>query len=218
MAPRYSPMRLLRIPAPFDHPDCLFEVKHDGFRTLPYVERDDCHLVSRNGHTFKAWPQLAEEIARTLRCDSAVLDGEVCCLESDGRTNFYRLMFRRDRPFFYAFDVLAIDGNDLTSLPLLERKRRLRAIVPRSHSRLLYVDAIAERGTDFFRLACRRDLENIVAKWAHGTYQCDGRGTSWLKIKNPQYSQMEGRRELFEARCDGHQRKSQTAAPALRLA
>jgi len=57
-----------------------------------------------------------------------------------------------------------------------------------------------------------------VAKWAPGTYQCDGRGTSWLKIKNPQYSQMEGRRELFEGRRDGHQRKRQTAAPALRLA
>jgi bifunctional non-homologous end joining protein LigD len=103
-----------------------------------------------------------------------VLDGEVCCLEPDGRTNFYRLMFRRDRPFFYAFDVVAIDGEDLTKLPLLERKRRLRAIVPRSRSRLLYVDAIAERGTDLFRLGCRRDLEGIVAKWAHGTYQCDG--------------------------------------------
>jgi bifunctional non-homologous end joining protein LigD len=218
MSSAYSPMPLLRIPAPFDHPDCVFEVKYDGFRTLAYVERDDCQLVSRNGHTFNGWPQLADEIASALRCHSAVLDGEVCCLESDGRTNFYRLMFRRDRPFFYAFDALAIDGKDLTSLPLLERKRRLRAIIPRSDSRLLYVDAISERGTDLFRLACRRDLEGVVAKWAHGTYQCDGRGTSWLKIKNPHYSQMEGRRELFEARRDRRQRKRQTAAPELRLA
>jgi len=54
-------------------------------------------------------------------------------------------MFGRDRPFFYAFDVLAIDGEDVTMLPLLERKRRLRAIVPCQHSRLLHVDAIAER-------------------------------------------------------------------------
>jgi hypothetical protein len=127
------------------------------------------------------------DIADAVRCASAVLDGEVCCLEPDGRTNFYRLMFRRDRPFFYAFDVLAIDGQDLTMLPLRDRKRRLRAIAPRQHSRLLHVDAIAERGTDLFRLACKGDVEGIVAKWAHGTYQCDGRGTSWLKIKNPQY-------------------------------
>jgi bifunctional non-homologous end joining protein LigD len=193
MSGRYSPMRLLRIPDPFDHPDFLYEVKHDGFRALAYVERGDCQLVSRNGYTFKAWPELADEIARTVRCASAVLDGEVCCLEPDGRTNFYRLMFRRDRPFFYGFDVLTIDGEDLTTLPLVERKRRLRAILPRNHARLLYVDAIGERGTDLFRLACRRDLEGIVAKWAYGAYQCDGRGTSWLKIKNPHYSQMEGR-------------------------
>jgi hypothetical protein len=43
------------------------------------------------------------------------------------------------------------------------------------------------------------DLEGIVAKWSKGTYQCDGRGTSWLKVKNPEYSQIEGRHELFEA-------------------
>src|SRR4051812_38427324 len=202
MGPRYSPMRLLRIPEPIDHPDFLYEVKHDGFRALAHVGGPRCPLVSRNGHVFKGWPHLAEELAQAGRCSSVVLDGEICCLDSDGRSNFYRLMFRRSSPYFYAFDVLAIDGEDLTGLPLLERKRRLRAIVPRSRSRLLHVDAIAERGTDLFRLACRRDLEGIVAKWAHGTYQCDGRRTSWLKIKNPDYSHMEGRRELFEARRD----------------
>ena len=48
-------------------------------------------------------------------CASAVLDGEICCLDPDGRADFYRLMFRRDRPFFYAFDLLAVDGKDLTT-------------------------------------------------------------------------------------------------------
>jgi ATP-dependent DNA ligase len=138
-----------------------------------------------------------------------VLDGEI--------SNFHGLMFRRSSPYFYAFDVLAIDGEDLTNLPLLERKRRLRAIAPRVTSRLLYVDAITRRGSDLFRLACDRDLEGVVGKWSRGTYQCDGRGTSWLKIKNPEYSQVEGRRELFEARRDGHQRKRSPLAVELRL-
>jgi bifunctional non-homologous end joining protein LigD len=209
-------MRLLRIPEPFDHTDFLYEVKHDGFRAIEYIEGRDCRLVSRNGYTFKAWPQLADEIARTVSRASAVLDGEVCCLEPDGRTDFYRLMVRRDRPFFYAFDLLAMDGQDLTTLPLRERKRRLRALVPRGHSPLLYVDAIAERGTDLFRLACQRDLEGIVAKWSKRVYQCDGSGTSWLKIKNPAYMQMDGRRELFEARRDRrHQSKQRTITPQL---
>jgi bifunctional non-homologous end joining protein LigD len=191
MAPLYSPMRLLRIPQPFDHQDCLFEPKIDGFRALA--------LVSRNGHVFKSWPQLAEEIAHAVRCMSVVLDGEICCLDPDGRSNFHRLMFRRDWPYFYAFDVLSIDGEDIRGLPLLERKRLLRSAMPRIESRVLYLDGIAKRGMDLYRVACERDLEGIVAKWASGAYQCDGRGTSWLKIKNPEYSQMEGRHELFAA-------------------
>ncbi len=128
-------------------------------------------------------------------------------------------MFRRERrPFFYAFDVLAIDGTDLTALSLLERKHRLRAIVPRDPSRLLYLDALEKHGTEFYRLACKQDLEGIVAKWSRGTYQCDGRGTSWLKIKNPRYSQMDGRRQLFEARRDHRSGKRAAAAPELRFA
>ena len=74
----------------------------------------------------------------------AVLDGELCCVDSDGGSNFYRLMFRREQPYFYAFDVLAMDGHDLTMLPLVERKARLHAIMPHDTSRLLYVDAIPE--------------------------------------------------------------------------
>jgi ATP-dependent DNA ligase len=52
------------------------------------------------GTEFKSWPQLADEIARVVRCQSAVLDGEVCCLDADGRSNFYRLLFHRERPHF----------------------------------------------------------------------------------------------------------------------
>ena len=93
-------MRLLRIPEPFDHPDSLFESKLDGFRALAHICGHRCELISRNGHTFKQWPQLAEEIAHAVRAHSAVLDGEICCLEPDGRTHFKKLLFRREWPFF----------------------------------------------------------------------------------------------------------------------
>jgi bifunctional non-homologous end joining protein LigD len=193
-------MRLLRIPEPFDHPAFIFEPKIDGFRALAYVERHHCRLVSRTGHIFTGWPQLAEEMAHAVRSESVVLDGEVCCLDPDGRSNFQRLLFRRDWPYFYAFDVLAINGRDVRTLPLVKRKRLLRSVMPPIDSRLRYLDAIKTRGTDSFRVACQQDLEGIVAKWLPGVYQADGRGTSWLKIKNPAYSQMEGRHELFEER------------------
>jgi bifunctional non-homologous end joining protein LigD len=120
-------------------------------------------------------------------------------------------------PYFYAFDVLAIDGEDLTSRPLTERKRRLRAIMPIVECRLLYLDSIAERGSDLYRVACQRDVEGIVGKWSRGAYQSDGRGTSWLKIKNPQYSQIVGRRELFEQRRDHSGAKHRSLTPELRL-
>ena len=131
----------------------------------PHVRGHHCELDSRNGHTFKQWPQLAEEIAHAVRAFSCVLDGEVCCLNPDGRTNFKQLVFRREWPFFYSFDVLSIEGEDLTSLPLLERKRRLRhhadrrqqVAASRSHSR-------ARLGS--VRAACELDLEGIVGKWA----------------------------------------------------
>ena len=72
--------------------------------------------------------------------------------------------------------------------------------MPRYESRLRYVDHVKQRGRDVYRLACRHDAEGIVAKWSKGTYSTDGATTSWLKVKNPDYTQMAGRHELFEGR------------------
>ena len=155
-------MRLLRIPEPFDHPDFIFEPKMDGFRALAVVEGHHCQLVSRNGHVFRSWPQLAEEIAHAVRTRHAVLDGEICCLDPDGRSNFKHLIFRREWPHFDAFDLLEVDGEDLRMQPLLERKRRLRVIMPKVASRLLYLDHIPERGRDLYRAACQRDLGGLL--------------------------------------------------------
>jgi bifunctional non-homologous end joining protein LigD len=104
-------------PEPFDDPDWLFEVKHDGFRALAHVDGHYCALVSRNGHTFQHWPQLCEELAHAVKAHDAVIDGEIVCLDARGRSNFKSLLFRREWPFFYAFDVLAVDGEDLREWP-----------------------------------------------------------------------------------------------------
>jgi hypothetical protein len=129
----------------------------------------------------------------------------------DGRTHFQTLLFLLEWPHFSVFDLLSIDGEDLTGLPLLERKRRLLRIIPFIESRLMYLDHIEERGRDLYRAACNRDLEDIVGedivgKWAHGTYRTDGRATSWVKLKHPEYSQMRGRHELFAARAADNNR------------
>jgi bifunctional non-homologous end joining protein LigD len=144
--------------------------------------------------------------AHAVRCESAILGGEVVCLDEGGQSDFKKLLFRRDWPFFFAFDLLALNGDDLRQLPLIERKARLKAIMPKIESRVRYVDHIVGGGKKFFELACIEDLEGIVAKWKFGTYRSDGAQTSWVKIKNPNYSQAERRHELFEKRNAGYRR------------
>jgi bifunctional non-homologous end joining protein LigD len=202
-------MPLIRVPQPFDDPEWVFELKHDGFRCVAVVEGHSCTLVSRRGHVFRQWPQLAEELAHSVRASRAVLDGEVCCLRPDGRSDFNALLFRREWPYFYAFDLLSLEGRDLRGLPLIERKRQLRRIVPRvAGYRLRFGEFLVARGCDLFRLACGHDAEGIVAKWARGCYHGDGSTTSWFKIKNPSYSQLVDRHELFASRRSGRTRSS----------
>ena len=105
-------------------------------------------------------------------------------------------LYRRGEPYFYAFDILQLNGKDLRSVPLHARKRTLKRLIP-PQSVLLYVDHIEQPGEDLFELACREDLEGIVAKWKDGRYNPE-RATSWIKIKNPGYTQIVGRQELFE--------------------
>jgi bifunctional non-homologous end joining protein LigD len=196
-------MPLIRVKRPFDHPDWLFELKHDGFRALAIIESHRCSLVSRRGYVFKQWLPLAEEVAHTVRPQHAVLDGEVVVLRNDGSSDFNALLFRRDRPHYYAFDLLELDGVDLRGLPLLQRKRLLRKLIRRDRrSRLRYLDHVRARGQDLYAAACKRDTEGIVAKWARGPYHTDGTKTSWVKVKNPDYTQAEGRHEFFEHRAE----------------
>ena len=89
--------------------------------------------------------------------------------------------------------------------------------MPRIDSRLLYVEDLRERGCALFAEACRRDLEGVVAKWHDGHYETDGVSTSWVKVKNPSYSQIRGRRELFDARSDRRQAHRARSAAILRL-
>ena len=96
-----------------------------------------------NPHTRR----LVERLAHAVRAPSCVLDGEIVCLAPDGRSLFHRLLFRRDWPHFIAFDVLSIDGEDMRDRPLLQRKRRLRGIMPRIDSRLVYMDHVLGRGS-----------------------------------------------------------------------
>ena len=188
---------LIRRKDAFDHADWVFELKHDGFRALAYVDAARCRLVSRNQHLFDEFKALATAIAKVLSDRRAVIDGEIVCLDAEGRPHFYELLSRKGKPYYYAFDLLWLDGEDLRDRPLLERKAKLRLLVPEKDSRLLYVDHIEASGVALFEKVCEMDLEGIIAKRKKGLYR---EGTTWFKIKNAAYSQAEGRGEVFDRR------------------
>ncbi len=140
--PRVLTMPLLRQPEPFSDPDWIYELKLDGFRALAYIGDGNCELISRNGISYSRFGDLARSIGQETKASTAILDGEIVVLGQDGRTLFNSLMFAKGTPRFFAFDVLYLDGEDLRELPLVERKRRLKKVVPDPPSYLLYLDHI----------------------------------------------------------------------------
>jgi bifunctional non-homologous end joining protein LigD len=188
-------MPLGRRAEPFDDPEWLFELKYDGFRALAYVEFGRCTLYSRNGHPFASFHDLDLQIGLIPR--SAVIDGEIVCLDKRGKPQFYELMSRRGKPCFIAFDLLSSNGKDLRHERLLDRKNELRRMISGAVS-VIYADHLSQNGTALFEKACELDLEGIVAKHQHSPYMWEENYSPWIKIRNPQYSQWEGRHELFE--------------------
>ena len=184
-------MPLSRKPQPFDHPEWVFELKYDGFRSLAVIRGGRCELISRNGHPF-SFDSLRKDL--TVPCaGQTVLDGEIICLDKRGSPQFNDLLLHRGEPFFFAFDLLMADGHDLRMERLTDRKQELRRLLSKASSRLQYVDHIHEHGTALFERVCKLDLEGIVAKHAYAPYVTDAQRTTWFKIKNRNYSQMAGR-------------------------
>jgi bifunctional non-homologous end joining protein LigD len=196
LVPLFQPLTLGRAPAPFSHPDWLFEVKWDGFRSLVRIEHGKCRLISRNRNEFKSFRVLNESLYADLKGRAVVLDGEIVCLNDGGKPEFRDLLHRRGEPRFVAFDLLFCDGQDLRYSPLTERKQKLRMILPTGSDRVLYCDHVEGDGESLFQLACENDLEGIVAKRKFDPYLADQ--ARWLKIRNTSYSQWDGREGLFE--------------------
>src|SRR5580704_11652533 len=97
--PRIEPLTLTRIPQPFDDPDWVFEIKHDGFRGVAYVADKACRLMSRNANVFKKFNGLSAALTK-LPVQDAIIDGEVVCIDADGVSRFNELMFRPGMPYF----------------------------------------------------------------------------------------------------------------------
>jgi bifunctional non-homologous end joining protein LigD len=154
-------------------------------------ERTGVRLLSRR---FKDWtaefPIVAEAVAR-LPVERIVVDGEVAALLPSGITSFQALQNARDAAdlAYFVFDLLALDGDDLTQLPLEQRKARLEKLVKSARGTargkpdvIRYSDHVTGSGREFFALACERGLEGIISKRRDQPYR-PGRGPHWLKTK-----------------------------------
>jgi bifunctional non-homologous end joining protein LigD len=165
----------------------LHEIKHDGFRVIARNDGDRVRLYSRPGNDLTSrFPLIVDALAR-LRTRSVIIDGEAVCCGDDGRPSFERLRQRRHEhsAFLYAFDLLALDGDDLRRDPLEVRKATLASVLARAAPGLRLNEHIEhEDGETVFRHACRMGLEGIVSKRRDSPYR-SGRSPDWLKMKNP---------------------------------
>jgi bifunctional non-homologous end joining protein LigD len=145
--------------------DWVHEIKFDGYRFLAFVERGKVRLLSRNGRDWSPrLPALSKALAENLLAETAILDGELVAVAPDGVSDFAALkdaLGRRQEShlFYYAFDLLYLDGRDLRELPLLARKEKLRSLVDTAYLRVLrYSDHVEGRGELFFRRSCEHAL------------------------------------------------------------
>jgi bifunctional non-homologous end joining protein LigD len=179
-----QPMLAKLTDAPFDDKHWIFEDKYDGLRMIATIEGGEVTLYSRNG---KIISHNYIEVAKALEGikHDAVLDGELVAIGSDGLSHFQLLQNARRHEAklqYCVFDLMFQDGDDLRGLSLLERKKRLKAILPR-HKLIAFSNHRATFGTKFFHEADRNGLEGIMAKRADSQYLSGARTDDWLKIK-----------------------------------
>ena len=179
-----QPMLVTLTDGPFDDKGWIFEDKYDGFRMVAKIAPGKVALYSRNG---KIISHSYIEVARALEGvkGDAVIDGELVALDDEGVSHFQLLQnaLRREAKLrYFAFDLMFQDGDDLRGLPLTERKKRLKAILPK-HKLIAFSRDRKTFGTKFFEEAERKGLEGIMAKRADSKYQSGARTDNWLKIK-----------------------------------
>jgi len=181
---------------PFDNKDYIFEPKWDGLRAILFFQEVRIELQNRNlRDATRSYPEL-QKISDRIKAKVAIIDGEVVVLREDGVPDFGRLQVRfgvedpkrvevlgKTTPVTYvAFDLLHMNGQDIISRPLVERKKKLKSIVKESPY-LLYGDHIEAEGTRFFKEATSRGFEGVIAKEAQSQYVPGLRTENWVKIK-----------------------------------
>jgi bifunctional non-homologous end joining protein LigD len=178
------------VDAPPEGEKWLHEIKFDGYRLLGFLSGGEVRMRTRNGLDWTSkFPAVVSAIAG-LKAKDAVLDMEAVVLDEQGKSGFKALQAalgeggRRDRIVAYTFDLLHLDGENMTRLKLTERKDKLATLLKRSKvgTSLRLSDHVMGGGTDMLAKACKLGLEGIVSKRADAPYTA-GRDKNWLKAK-----------------------------------
>jgi bifunctional non-homologous end joining protein LigD len=167
----------------------VYEIKFDGYRIQSRIDKGEVRLLTRKALDWtKRFPTIAAAL-KALKIDKALLDGEIVSEDEAGIPRFADLQAdlksgRTDRIRYHIFDLLYLDGFDLSGATLLDRKALLRSIMARlsGNSPLRYSEHTDEDAATMLRHACRMGLEGVVSKRKDLPYR-SGRGDHWLKIK-----------------------------------
>jgi bifunctional non-homologous end joining protein LigD len=187
VAPAFRPVQLATLVDAVPAGDrWIHEMKYDGYRTLVAVGGGEARAYTRSGLDWSGrFPSILAD-ARQLKVQSALIDGEAVVLDPEGRSNFQKLQGAlKGAPAsidYFAFDLLELNGDDLTSLPLLERKTKLKGILPAKGTHIRYSDHIQGNGEKLLKSFCAAGLEGVVSKLANSRY-VGARAGSWVKTK-----------------------------------
>ena len=171
------------LPDPSDDEHWAYEVKWDGYRTVAFVDGGALRLQSsRQLDVTAKYPELAG-LADDVHGTSAVLDGELVVMDERGRPRFELLQRHEQQAQFLVFDLLALDGHDLTSLPYEQRRALLADAVETGSNWRVPGHRIGD-GAALLAAAKEQELEGVMAKRLGSPYQIGRRSPNWRKVKN----------------------------------
>ena len=183
MPRQLEPMLPTLVQKPFSSHQWLFEPKWDGWRAMCFLKDGEVRFISRKRNSLnERFPQL-KGIAELIQAGNAIVDGEIVALDGKGLPHFEGLRSRRYAVVFYAFDLLYLDGFDVTRCPLIKRKELLKKILPKDNTgRIRYTDHITGKGERLFEKIETLNLEGMVMKRKDSVYAFT-RCRDWLKVR-----------------------------------
>jgi bifunctional non-homologous end joining protein LigD len=160
--PRVTPIIPTARPNAFNDPAWLFEPKYDGFRGMVYLTGGKCTIYNKRGTAFSKFDDLRRRLCAELPRLEVILDGEIIAIDDQGRMDFWGLMKGRGYLAYAAFDLLWLKGKDLRQLPLIDRKKRLKRLLPETVGPLNVILWFEEDGRELFQAARQYDVSSSV--------------------------------------------------------